>query len=351
MTASFWRDKRVLVTGHTGFKGAWLALWLAERGARVTGYALAPATTPSLYEQANVGARVDSVIADIRDRARVEQVVRDARPEIVFHLAAQAIVRESYAAPVETFEVNVLGTTYLLEALRLHAPSLRAALIVTTDKCYENREQLVGYREDDALGGHDPYSSSKACAELVTSAYRRSFFADRTVGIASGRAGNVIGGGDWAKDRVVPDLVRAFVQRESALIRNPRSVRPWQHVLDVVLGYALLAERAANEPVAYGAPWNFGPHGDPRSVEELANAVCARWGEPARWHYEQRDQPHEARALALDATKARTLLGWRPRLDHSLAIEWSVDWYKLHAAAGDVAALTIDQIRRHGELA
>ena len=348
MVKSFWTDKRVLVTGHTGFKGSWLSLWLAEHGARVTGYALAPATTPNLFEQAGVAVHVDSVIGDIRDRARFDEVARAAQPEIVFHLAAQALVRESYVAPVDTFAGNVLGTAHVLDVART-LPSVRGVVIVTTDKCYENRGWLWGYREDDVLGGHDPYSSSKACAELVTDSFRRSFFfADSRAGIATARAGNVIGGGDWGRDRLMVDLVRALLQREAARIRNPKSIRPWQHVLDVIAGYTLLAERVATDPKGYASAWNFGPSAERTwQVEEVANEVCARWGHGAQWEHEAGPQPHEARVLALDATKARVALGWQPRLAFATALDWTIEWYAAHRDGGDLVALSLEQIRRY----
>jgi CDP-glucose 4,6-dehydratase len=344
---SFWNGRRVLVTGHTGFKGSWLSLWLAELGAKVTGYALAPPTTPSLFEQANTASRMQSITADIKDAARVAAVTHEAAPEVIFHLAAQSLVRTSYAEPLDTFATNIMGTAHVLEAAR-HVSSVRAVVIVTTDKCYENREWAWGYREDDTLGGHDPYSSSKACAELVTSAYRRSFFNDGRIGIASARAGNVIGGGDWAKDRIVPDIVRATLAGQPVVVRNPLSTRPWQHVLDVVGGYLVLAERLHDEPAAYSTAWNFGPSAsDVRTVGELARVMCARWGDGARWTHEPTVQPHEARALTLDSTNARVKLGWAPRLDFESAIRWSVDWYR---AARDHEAVTLDQVRRFREL-
>ena len=351
MNPSFWQGRRVLVTGHTGFKGSWLTLWLAELGAKVTGYALPPVGTTNLFEQARVGDKVESVVADIRDAERLLQVMRDAQPEVVLHLAAQSLVRASYDAPVETFSVNVMGTTHVLEATR-HVPSVRSVVIVTTDKCYENREWVWGYREGDSLGGLDPYSASKACAELVTSAYRRSFFATRPIGIASVRAGNVIGGGDWATDRIVPDIIRAALVGESVLVRNPASTRPWQHVLDVLHGYLVLAERLAGDPTRFADAWNFGPAPDDvRAVRDLAETICSRWGAGARWHHEAVEQPHEARALTLDSTKARTALGWRPTLAFESAVHWTVDWYKAHRDAADLAVTTLDQVRRFQELA
>jgi CDP-glucose 4,6-dehydratase len=344
LTQSFWAGRRVLVTGHTGFKGSWLSSYLAIVGAKVVGYALSPVDTPNLFEQARVAERVESVIGDIRDLDRLGRVMRDASPEVVFHLAAQALVRASYKAPVETLAVNVMGTAHVLEAART-CPSVRAVVIVTTDKCYENREWSWGYREVDRLGGHDPYAASKACAELVTAAYRRSFFADSPIGIASARAGNVVGGGDWATDRIVPDLVRAALRRESLLLRNPKSTRPWQHVLDVVGGYMLLAERLHDDPAQFSGPWNFGPAGVAAcSVSMLADMVCARWGDGAAWHYAATTQPHETIALALDSTKARTLLGWNPKLDVERSIEWTIDWYKAHRDARDLVATTHSQI-------
>jgi CDP-glucose 4,6-dehydratase len=344
--SSFWTGKRVLLTGHTGFKGSWLALWLTELGAEVTGYALPPLAAPSLFEQARVDEQLRSVIADIRDADRLATVMTETQPDIVLHLAAQPLVRRSYEVPVETLSVNVLGTAHLLEAVR-HAPSVRAVVVVTTDKCYENVETARGYREDDRLGGHDPYSASKACAELVTASYRSSFLAARGTGVASARAGNVIGGGDWATDRIVPDLVRAALAGEPALLRNPGSTRPWQHVLDVLHGYLLLAERLWDARDRFSTAWNFGPSDqDVRTVADVADAIAATWGSGPGWTRDQREHPHEGRALTLDSTKARTKLAWAPRLDFAQAVQWSVDWYKVHRDGGDLRAATVGQIRR-----
>jgi len=347
--AAFWKGRRVFVTGHTGFKGSWLALWLSRLGAKVTGYALAP-ETPSLFDQAHVGTRIDSKIADVRDRARLSDVMREAEPEIVLHLAAQPLVRPSYETPLDTFEVNVMGTANVLEAAR-HVPSVGTAVIVTTDKCYENREWLWGYRETDALGGHDPYSSSKACAELVTSAYRRSFFHDGHRGIATVRAGNVIGGGDWAVDRIVPDLVRAAMKASPLHVRNPASTRPWQHVLDVLAGYLMLAERLYRDPVAHSEAWNFGP--DPsnvRSVSELATLACTRWGDGASWEHVSKEQVHEARSLTLDSTRARLRLGWTPRLAFEASVTWSMEWYRECHNKGDLMEITLRQLEQFERL-
>jgi CDP-glucose 4,6-dehydratase len=346
VTPSFWAGKRVFLTGHTGFKGSWLALWLSELGADVTGYALAPDTTPSLFDDLALASRIQSIIADVRDAEHVRTAMREARPDVVMHLAAQSLVRKSYEVPVETLATNVMGTAHVLEAVR-HTPGVRAALIVTTDKCYENREWSWGYREDDVLGGHDLYSSSKACAELVTAAYRKSFLAQSATGVATVRAGNVIGGGDWSLDRIVPDLVRAALRSQPAVVRNPHSTRPWQHVLDVLGGYLLLTERLVTDPTSYAQAWNFGPPSeDVRSVADLATTLCKAWGGSASWHHEATAAVHEAHALTLDASKARTKLGWRPRLAFANAVAWTIDWYKTE---GDKARVTLDQLRRYQE--
>jgi CDP-glucose 4,6-dehydratase len=340
----------VLVTGVTGFKGSWLALWLRELGATVIGYSLPPPTTPSLFECAHLRDAIEWIDADVRDGARLRRAVREARAEVVFHLAAQSLVRASYEIPVETFETNVLGTVNLLDALRDEA-SLRAVVVVTSDKCYENREWCWPYREGDALGGHDPYSSSKACAEIVTKAYYRSFFMSRKVGVASARAGNVIGGGDWARDRLIPDIVAALGKGESVLVRNPASVRPWQHVLEPLLGYLLLAERLADGADAFSDGWNFGPNPDAvRPVSELVGSICSSWGDGARWHAAETVQPHEAKTLALDASKARTQLGWRPRLTLDEALSWTVEWYKALRSGDDMRDRSLAQIRRYREM-
>jgi CDP-glucose 4,6-dehydratase len=351
----FWSGKRVLVTGHTGFKGSWLALWLHALGARVAGYALEPPTEPSLWAQLGLAPRMRDERADVRDPAHLARAFADFHPEIVFHLAAQSLVRASYADPVTTYATNVLGTVHVLEAAR-HTVGLRAVINVTSDKCYENREWDRGYVESDAMGGRDPYSSSKGCAELVTSAYRSSFFAEgaagrRGVALASARAGNVIGGGDWAKDRLIPDLIRAAIDGRKAHIRNPNATRPWQHVLDPLHGYVMLAERLWREP-ELASGWNFGPdERDAMPVGALADQVMSRWGAGATWQPDPGPHPHEARYLKLDCSKARERLGWRPRLALPVALDWTVEWYRAHAAKGDVRALCEEQIRRFEELA
>ena len=346
MSRSFWKGKRVLITGHTGFKGGWLAIWLDKLGADVTGYALQPPTQPSLFEAAGLADRVRSEIADIRDLDRLQGVIQDARPEIIFHMAAQALVRRSYTDPVETFGSNVMGTVNLLEAARNSADA-RVVVNVTSDKCYENQDRDEGYREDEPMGGYDPYSSSKGCAELVTSAYRRSFCSKAgSPALASVRAGNVIGGGDWAEDRLVPDLVRSFVADEVVPIRNPAAIRPWQHVLDPLSGYLLLAERLFGDGDAFAEGWNFGPdENDAKPVEWLADKVCELWGPNAKWSLDgTADQPHEAKLLRLNTDKARERLGWRPRLELGQALEWTIDWYRAHERGDDVYALTRSQI-------
>jgi len=350
LNADRWRGRRTLVTGVTGFKGGWLALWLRNLGADVVGYSLPPPTKPSLFEHARVGDDVRWVDGDVRDLARLRQVVAEARAEVVFHLAAQPLVRASYDDPVETFDTNVMGTVNVLEALR-EDRAVRAVVVVTSDKCYENREWVWPYREHDPLGGHDPYSSSKACAEIAARAYDRSFFRTRNVGVATVRAGNVVGGGDWARDRIVPDIVGAIERGSSALVRNPASLRPWQHVLEPLHGYLMLAEKLV-DGTELSDGWNFGPNPDAvRPVSELAATLCSLWGEGARWHPAEVVQPHEARMLALDSSKARAAIGWRPRLTLDQALEWTVHWYKGCRRGADMRALSLEQICRYQEMA
>ena len=345
----FWHGRRVLLTGHTGFKGAWLALWLRRLGAEVTGLALEPPTTPSLFSLACNSADVlRDCRGDIRDLERVLAIARAARPEVVLHLAAQSLVRPSYDDPVGTYASNVMGTVHVLEALRQVA-GVKAAVIVTSDKCYQNREWLWAYRESEPMGGHDPYSSSKGCAELVTSAYRDAFFrhSAQPVALASGRAGNVIGGGDWAVDRILPDCVRAFAQRQAAVVRNPGAIRPWQHVLEPLCGYLLLAERLHEDGPSFGEAWNFGPaEEDARPVSYLVDRVAKLWGDGAAWHTTPAQQPHEATYLKVDASKARARLAWRPRLNVDAALDWTVEWYRRQLAGEDAMALCLEQIAR-----
>ena len=349
MADGFWRDKTVFITGHTGFKGGWLALWLQKLGARVVGYALPPPTTPSLFETARVAESMVSLEGDIRDFSRVQKTLGERQPEIVFHLAAQALVRYSYAQPLETYATNVLGTAHVLEAVR-SVPSVRAVVVVTSDKCYENREWLWGYREDEAMGGYDPYSSSKGCAELVTAAYRRSFFnpacyAEHEVAVASARAGNVIGGGDWAADRLVPDMIRALLAGAPVRIHNPQAIRPWQHVLEPLSGYLRLAQKLYEEGVAYGEGWNFGPDSeDAKPVHWLVERLIQAWGEGASWQMDAGSQPHEAHYLKLDCAKACERLGWRPRWSLEQGLQATIAWYRAYAGGVDLRAWSLQEI-------
>jgi CDP-glucose 4,6-dehydratase len=340
----FWRGKRVFVTGHTGFKGAWLALWLTDLGAEVTGYSLPPPTDPSLFDVARVRGRVWHVEGDVRDEAALARAVREAQPEIVFHLAAQSLVRLSYDEPVATYATNVMGTVNLLEAVR-RRDGVRALVCVTSDKCYENRETPRPYREDDAMGGYDPYSSSKGCAELVTAAYRRSFFSGGGAAVATARAGNVIGGGDWAKDRLVPDLLNGFAAGDRPLIRFPSAVRPWQHVLEPLAGYLRLAE-ALWEGDSAADGWNFGPDEiDARPVGWIADRLAALWGEGAAWETTGEPQPHEAHVLRLDCAKARRELSWRPVWALDEALRRTVAWRRALDGGADMTDFSLQQIR------
>jgi len=350
MVTRSWHGVRVFLTGHTGFKGGWLALWLASKGAIVRGYALDPSTSPSLFEVARVGELIEDVRGDIRDRAALDLAMREFAPDVVFHLAAQPLVRPSYADPIGTYATNVLGTAHVLESARSLA-SVRAIVVVTSDKCYENQEWHWGYRESDRLGGHDPYSSSKACAEMVCAAYRSSFFhasEGASPLLATARAGNVIGGGDWSQDRLIPDLICGFVQSEPVLIRRPKSVRPWQHVIEPLAGYISLAERLLAGETQFATAWNFGPYDDDAwPVERIAKTMAERWGAGASWIVDSAPSVHEAGYLKLDSSKARAELGWLPQLRLHAALDWVVDWYQAWNAGSDMQSFTLNQIAEY----
>jgi len=352
MNPAFWSGRRVFVTGHTGFKGSWLSLWLTSLGARVCGFALDPPSEPNLYREAGVGELVQALHADIRDRERLADELRNAEPEVVFHLAAQSLVRESYHIPVETYAVNLLGTVHLLEAVRA-SPGVRAVVVVTSDKCYENREWVWGYRENDPLGGFDPYSSSKACAELAAAAYRNSFFPpgrhrEHGVALATVRAGNIIGGGDWAADRIVPDCIRAFQRGEAVAVRSPGALRPWQHVLDPLYGYLTLAERLVVEGPALAGAWNFGPDdADVRPVAALVEMLRRHWGDDAAYTVDPGLHPHEAHLLKLDCSRAHAQLGWRPLWGLDTAAALTVSWFLGRSGGAGARELCLGQIREY----
>ena len=352
----FWTDRKVFVTGHTGFKGSWLCLWLHLLGADVTGYSLAPPTRPSLFELCRIDRLLTSVTGDVRDLEALSRALRQAAPTVVIHLAAQPLVRESYRSPVETYAVNVMGTVNLLEAVR-HVGGVQAVINVTTDKCYENREWVWGYREHEPLGGYDPYSSSKACSELVSAAYRRSFFTASPSHrcpdspppcLASARAGNVIGGGDWGVDRLIPDCIRSLLQGEKIRLRNPAAIRPWQHVLEPLSGYLILAARLCEEGPAYAEAWNFGPNDDDaRPVEWLVRRLCEKWGGGAGYQFDGGVHPHEAQYLKLDCSKARARLGWQPKWGLDKALHSIIDWTRDYQEGKNLLATCIRQIEEY----
>lgn len=355
MNPAFWQGKRVLLTGHTGFKGSWLSLWLQSMGAQVTGYALAPPTNPSLFEIAEVAQGMTSVIGDIRDLAKLQAVFAEHQPEIVIHMAAQPLVRYSYQNPVETYSTNVMGTVHLLDAVR-NTPGVKAVVNITTDKCYENREWVWGYRENEPMGGFDPYSNSKGCAELVSAAYRSSFFnadnyAQHGVATATVRAGNVIGGGDWAQDRLIPDILSAFEQGRKVDIRNPHAIRPWQHVMEPLRGYLTLAEQLFEHGPSFGEGWNFGPNDeDAKSVGWIVEQMAALWGADAQWQVDAGEHPYEAHYLKLDISKARSRLDWHPALRLKDALALIIDWSKQRAAEANMRQLTLAQLQAYQAL-
>jgi CDP-glucose 4,6-dehydratase len=353
-----WQGRKVFLTGHTGFKGGWLALWLAKLGAEVRGYALDPYTAPSLFDVARIGSVVEDIRGDIRDSLSLEAAMQSFAPEVVFHMAAQPLVRYSYEDPVGTYETNVIGTARVLDSIR-RTPSVRAVVSITTDKCYENKEWLWGYRETDPLGGYDPYSSSKACAEIVSAAYRQSYFPVSMLGkpdghataIATARAGNVIGGGDWSLDRLIPDLVRGFLAGEAPLIRRPDAIRPWQHVMEPLAGYMALAQKLLTHDPKYATAYNFGPSDDDaQPVGWIVEKMVGFWGDGATWTLDPDPGVHEAGYLKLDASRARNDLGWRPALRLETTLQWLVEWYKAWQTGADMHRFTLAQISAYEAL-
>ncbi|EFI35297.1 CDP-glucose 4,6-dehydratase [Desulfonatronospira thiodismutans ASO3-1] len=345
MNTKFWDSKRVLITGNTGFKGSWLTLLLQSLGAEVIGFSLPPPTEPSLFELSRADHGIVMVYGDIRNRSVVQETMDRYRPQIVMHLAAQSLVRASYENPVETYDINLMGTVHILDAMR-NTPGIKAAVMVTSDKCYENQEQDRPYREEDPMGGYDPYSSSKGCDELIISAYRRSYFSNNNTALASVRAGNVVGGGDWAKDRLVVDAMQAFMHGKPLVLRNPDAVRPWQHVLDPLYGYLMLAEKMWEHGASYASAWNFGPGRESsQSVSQLANMLCRFWGNGACWVSDKvpSDQ-HEANLLLLDARKAEMNLDWYPQMDAATSLAWTVEWYRAYSKGADMREFTLQQL-------
>jgi CDP-glucose 4,6-dehydratase len=346
----FWKGKKVFLTGHTGFKGSWLSLWLASMGAKVTGYALAPNTTPNLFDILAIDSLIEnSYIADIRDLTTLQKAMSEVKPDVVIHMAAQPLVRYSYANPVETYATNVMGTVHVLESTRA-IDLVRATVVVTTDKCYENKEWVWGYRENEPMGGYDPYSNSKGCAELVVSAYRQSYFSSPSSinKVASARAGNVIGGGDWSEDRLIPDAIKAFERNVPLMIRNPLATRPWQHVLEPLSGYLILAQALYEQGSAFASGWNFGPRDeDNRAVKEVVELLISGWGDSARWRKEGSEQHHEANLLKLDCSKAHMQLGWIPKWDLRTATQKIVQWQKAHQAKENMQEVSLLQINQY----
>ena len=353
---SFWRGRRVFLTGHTGFKGGWLSLWLEALQAEVTGYALEPPTEPSLFNEAGVARSLRSLVGDIRDFPRLSAALGESRPEVVIHMAAQSVVKRGYADPIETYATNVMGTVHLFEAIRRLGTGC-VVVNVTSDKCYAHRASGPGYREDEPMGGDDPYSNSKGCAELVTTSFRRSFFSPEALSrhgvvVASARAGNAIGGGDWTADQLIPDLVRAFVAGRSCPIRSPAAIRPWQFVMEPLRGYLLLAEALAHRGPSYASGWNFGPADeDAKPVSWIADRLSRNWGGTAAWHLDGAAHPAEAAVLKLDASKAASALGWRPALALDQALDWVVEWYRGWVKGENPRRITLAQIHRYQQLA
>lgn len=349
---NFWQNKKVFITGHTGFKGSWLCLWLHILGAEVIGYALNPPTDPSLFQLCKIDKLVTSITADVRNGKLLNKVMPEVGPEIVIHMAAQSLVRESYKNPVETYSINVMGTVNLFEAIR-NCKCVKAVINVTSDKCYENKEWIWGYRENDPMGGYDPYSSSKGCAELVTNAYLKSFFnpdnyKEHGISLASVRAGNVIGGGDWAEDRLIPDCIGSLVENKPVVIRYPDAVRPWQHVMEPLYGYLLLAQRLYQDGSAFASGWNFGPNDEAvKPVRWLVERITEMWGNNALWTVEQGNKPYETHFLKLDCSKAKSKLGWHPQWDLTVALEKTVEWYKAFKNQKNMLDITLEQIRSY----
>jgi CDP-glucose 4,6-dehydratase len=342
---TFWSGKRVFVTGHTGFKGSWLSLWLQEMGAIVKGFALSPDANPNLFESADIARNIDSEIGDIRDLEHIVQSMTHFDPEVLIHMAAQPLVRLSYEEPVSTYSTNVMGTVNVLEAAR-KCGNLKSIVAVTTDKCYENREWVWGYREDEPMGGHDPYSSSKGCAELVIAAYRKSYFnGANSIALASARAGNVIGGGDWSKDRLVPDILKAFESNVPVVVRNPKATRPWQHVLEPLSGYLVLAERLYEDGQSFAEGWNFGPRDeDCRSVGWILNRMVEQWGGSANWVLDKNSNPHEAGYLKLDCSKAAIRLGWYPKSRLEETLDGIINWHKAYLEGANMREICVTEI-------